>query len=170
MLKNLIALVLLCCSFTAHANVDAKIAPIFDELEYQLSVEWDQKGQEFYNSAVKSFEGRLAGLSQEGVTPSEVLNYLQSNIKDKKVAAELSNLVSSIDVTTMSLQDSKSLIQDYVDGMKNTGANYSGLYSYRYGWYYVAFGGVAFYYFYSSYYYDPYYSCYYDYYGYYVCY
>ncbi len=168
MFKRLVALLVVCCSFSAVASVDAKIAPIFEELEFKLSVEWDQKDQAFYDSAVKNFEGKLSKLAEEGVEPTAVLNYLQTNIKDKKVATELSDIINSVDVQSMSLEESKSLIKDYVDGMNNTGANYSGRYGYYYGWYYIAFGGVIFYtYYYSSYYY---YDCYYDYYGYYVCY
>lgn len=170
MLKKLAAVALVCFSFSTLANVDAKIASIFDEVEFKLSVEWDQKDQAFYNETVRNFEKQLGDLAQEGVAPSDVLNYLQSNIKDKKVASELSDLVSTIDVETMSLEDSKSLIQDYVDGMKNTGANYSGRYSYNYGYYYVVFGGVAFYYYWYSYSYYYYYDCYTDYYGNYYCY
>ncbi|MFG1503810.1 hypothetical protein ACRXCV_05695 [Halobacteriovorax sp. GFR7] len=170
MLRKLAAMALVCFSFSALANIEAKIAPIFEEVEFKLSVEWDQKDQNFYNETVKSFEKQLGDLAQEGITPSEVLNYLQANIKDKKVASELSNLVGSIDVENMTLEESKSLIQDYVDGMKNTGANYSGYYSYDYGLYFVVFGGVAFYYYWYAFQYTYYYDCYRDYWGNYYCY
>lgn len=157
MFKKMLAMALVCLSFSAFANVDSKIAPIFDELEYKLAVEWDQKDQTFYNNAVANFESELATLAEQGVQPSEVLAYLQSNIKDQKVANELTDLVGSIDMASMSLEDTKSLIKEYVDGMNNTGANYSGYYSYSYGWYYVAFGGFAYYYYYYSYSYTYYY-------------
>lgn len=168
MFKKLIALVAMCMSVSVLANVDAKIAPVFEELEYKLSVEWDQKDQAFYKSAVQNFETNLTELSNDGVSPSEVLNYLQSNIKDQKVAGELAELVASIDTEKMTLEESKVLVKEYVDGMKNTGANYSGYYSYDYGLFYVMFGGVLFYTYWYSYYY--YYDCYYDYWGRYVCY
>ncbi|AYF43890.1 MULTISPECIES: hypothetical protein [Halobacteriovorax] len=169
MFKKLAAVALVCFSFSTLANVDAKIAPIFEEVEFKLSVEWDQKDQEFYNETVRNFETQLGELRAEGVKPADVLNYLKSNIKDQKVANELSSLVASIDLETMTLEESKSLIQDYVDGMKNTGANYHGRYGYDYGFYYLFFGGVVFYYYWYAYSYT-YYDCYYDRWGYYYCY
>ena len=71
--------------YTAEASTpNEKIAQVFDQFKYEMTVEWDQKDPYFKEYAQKEFENSLSDLRAQGITELELLQYVEQNILDAK--------------------------------------------------------------------------------------
>lgn len=188
-MKHLIVLFALLLSVSAFASSKSElIAPLYQDLEFKLTVEWDQKDGAFYNEALKNFKEEILKLKDQGVTSEDIFNYLKESSKDAKVSDEINEIINSVDLSKMDLQETNDLLNKYATKAFSKGASYHGRNNgWGVFWYLAIFGGVYYAFSYSytptpttTYYYTPYcvweYQWLYDYYyGYswqyvYVCY
>lgn len=74
MIRNFLSTVLcFCLTIPAFAGTQSEIKNAVDELNYTLTVEWDQQDEAFLQSSVKAFEARL---SEKGISHKELLTYV----------------------------------------------------------------------------------------------
>lgn len=70
----------------------------FDEYNYIMTVEWDQKDQKFYESQTQKFISNLADLiKEEGLTQEEIFLFAETKMKDAKALAALKLKFSLLD-------------------------------------------------------------------------
>ncbi len=83
MIKLLVSMFLALSIFSASASTPA-LKQSIDELNYALTVEWDQKDEAFLNSSIETFKRDLA---VQGISQDELLSIVaaQNNMSEDQV-------------------------------------------------------------------------------------
>ena len=126
---KIISLVLALCmtlNVFAASGTNKELELLIDSYQFDLSVEWDQKDQKFFESKTKAFFASMNTLMLErGITKEEVLALLESKTKNKA-------LIDSLRTKFMLLGEKKSvteitkIIQDHADELYTKGASWNG--------------------------------------------
>lgn len=168
----------------SHATTQNGLKTAFDELNFALTVEWDQKDKNFHDAQLKKFSQTVRDLQAQGLTNAQLVDFAKSQIKDQKLAKEIETTFTMIQVNKMSAQEANKYVLDTVKNFYSTGASWNGeVFVYlAVGVLVVAlaiaiaaapstgggYGGGSGCYYQDVYVCDDY--CYYDYWGYYTCY
>lgn len=130
-MTKIVALILSFIVLTAHAEVatgySGALKDAFDELNYALTVEWDQQNQNVYQNEVEKFQARILELKKEGLTEKEFLNFLVSNIKDANAAADLKQfyeIASTQNLNSIEMQD---MTQEILNRHYSKGSSWAGV-------------------------------------------
>jgi hypothetical protein len=90
---KLVSLVLACCislNVFAASGTHKELELLMDSYHYDLSVEWDQKDQKFYDAKTKQFFEEMGQLmSEKGISKEDLLVLVETKIKDKALLAAL---------------------------------------------------------------------------------
>lgn len=124
MFKKLLVLPLVFCFMVSptHANTDGlKLA--FQELNYALSVEWDQKDLKFKEEQMKKFEQEVLKL---GLSNQELMDFAISEVKDESLKRDLKTSFSMIQINKMSSREAKKYVQDTLEKSLSKGASWNG--------------------------------------------
>lgn len=108
-------------SVQTNAATHNSLKAAFDELNYSLSVEWDQKDLSFYQAKTEEFKTKIAGVSS-----AELIEFTLCQVKDKQLAAELSNAFTLIQLNKMNQVEARDLVMETISKSYNSGANWSG--------------------------------------------
>lgn len=111
---------------TASAST-AGLKTAFDELEYALSVEWDQKDQAFYQAEMDKFNKKIAALKEQGLTNQELVAFVKSEVKNEQVARDLDTAVSLMTIGKMDQNDATKFVLDSVKKSYDRGASWNGI-------------------------------------------
>lgn len=127
-MKNLIALLLSFFIFTAQASAstNGSLKLAFDELNFALTVEWDQKDKAFYQKEVSEFQAKINVLRAEGLTNQELLDFLMANIKDKAAAADLKQFYEVASAQKLTPIEIESMTRELVNRHYARGADWIG--------------------------------------------
>jgi hypothetical protein len=126
---RIISLVLaLCFTFNVMAGTGSVVEfeKVVDEYYYDLSVEWDQKDQKFYDAKTKEFFTKLETLiNNEGLSQTEIINLLKSKIKDQ---AMIDSLVVKMSVLNKSesVEELLKVVKDSSQHLYTRGASWNG--------------------------------------------
>src|SRR5665647_1198506 len=93
----------------------------FDELNYSLTVEWDQKDPGFYDSHIEKFNSILKVSSKP-----EIVEFIKSALKNEKLAHEFATAMEQIKIQKMSALDAETLLRTMVEKSYQSGASWSG--------------------------------------------
>ncbi len=111
-MKKILALVLSFMVVTAQATAvtgsNQSLKEAFDDLNFSLSVEWDQKDKAFYETQMSKFKTTITELRASGMTNEELLDFTMNNIKDEG----LKNDLKQVHAIAMSEKLSDSEIQE----------------------------------------------------------
>ncbi|MGK0367907.1 MAG: hypothetical protein ACI9QD_001047 [Thermoproteota archaeon] len=128
MLKRIFAIMLLCSLVTAQANVvnTGSLKTIFNELNFALTVEWDQKDKKFYKAQMKKFQSEITNLQKTGLSNAELIQFAKSQLKNEKVAADLEVALNLVQVSKLDAKESRKLVLDTIGKSHTTGASWAG--------------------------------------------
>lgn len=98
----------------------------FDELNYQLNVEWNQKDSKFFNESIDGFEKQIAALQEQGLTSKELVQYTLEKIKDKETRKEVSEITKVITDSEMSSQEARAFVLSKLNSIYSHGTSWSG--------------------------------------------
>lgn len=98
----------------------------FDELNYKLNVEWDQKDQKVFDQAVKSFEKEIAALQAQGATNQDLVQHAMEKIKDKQVQKDMAELQKIIKENQMTDAEARAFVIQKLGSTYSHGASWSG--------------------------------------------
>ena len=128
MLKKLMALMLVLSVFTvqAHATAQEGLKAAFDELNYALEVEWDQKDKAFHEEQMKKFTATLRDLQSKGLTQSQLVEFAKSEVKNAQVAKDLETALTMIQINKMSSSEANKYIIDTMKKSYSSGASWNG--------------------------------------------
>lgn len=128
MLKKFVTLMMVFAIFTvsASASTHQGLKAAFDELNYGLNVEWDQKDKEFYRSEMKKFADSVSALQENGLTNEELVAFVKSEIKDKKVANDLEAAFNAAIVNKMSPMEARNHMVETMKKAAPQGASWNG--------------------------------------------
>ena len=79
------------------ANTKNEFKYAVDSLNYDLSVEWDQKNTETYNNYVSSFQNKIQLLKEQGLNNQEMKEAVLELVPDPKLVEQLSLQANSVD-------------------------------------------------------------------------
>jgi len=124
---KIIAILLSCLiSFNVMASSVKSLESLLDEYHYTLTVEWDQKDQEFYNSQTDLFVSNLSKLiKDQGLTKEQILSLAESKINNAKAFEALKLKLSLLSPATSSSELAANLREASKDFYSN-GASWSG--------------------------------------------
>ncbi len=128
MFKKFISLMLVLSIFTVQAqaatNEGLKVA--FNELNYALTTEWDQKDNAFYEAEMKKFAATVRDLQAKGLTNAQLIDFAKSEIKDAKAAQDLETAMSMIQINKMSTGEASKYVLDTMKKSYSSGASWNG--------------------------------------------
>lgn len=87
-MKLILTFILMLSVTSTHAAPTLKEA--FNDLNYSLTVEWNQTDQAFYHSEIQKFEAALAEINP---STEDLIILLKSEIKDEKAWSEIAILL-----------------------------------------------------------------------------
>jgi hypothetical protein len=114
--------------FTTQANAASQnnLKAAFDELNYSLTVDWDQKDKEFYNEQMKSFSKVLRDLQSQGLTNSQLIDFVKAEVKNEKIAKDLETAFNMISINKMSSEEASSYMVETMKKSYSAGASWNG--------------------------------------------
>lgn len=110
----------------AHASSQNGLKAAFDEMNYALTVEWDQKDQSFYESQLKKFTATVRELQKSGLTNAQMIDFAKSQVKDAKVAKDLETAFSMITINKMSSEEASKYMMESMKRSYANGASWNG--------------------------------------------
>jgi Skp family chaperone for outer membrane proteins len=126
--KKLITLMLVLSIFTvqAHASTNEGLKAAFNELNYALTTEWDQKDNAVYEAEMKKFSAVVRDLQAKGLTNAQLLDFAKSEIKDAKAAKDLETAMTMVQINKMSSSEASKYVLDTMKKSYSTGASWNG--------------------------------------------
>lgn len=127
-MKNFMALVLsfFILSTQVQAGTNGSLKLAFDELNFALTVEWDQKDKAFYRKQVSEFQSKINVLRAEGLTNQELLDFLVANIHDKAAANDLKQIYEMASAQKLSPEEIEGMTRELVNRHYARGADWIG--------------------------------------------
>jgi len=127
-LLRLITFLMAMSIFTVHADVGAQhsLKTAFDDLNYSLSVEWDQKDRTFYDAKIAAFTKSVSELQAQGLTNGELVEFVKANLKDKALAKDLETAYTVISLNKLSKEEARKLVLDTTSKAYSKGASWAG--------------------------------------------
>ena len=128
MFKKFITMMMVFAIFTVHAQATSQngLKAAFDEMNYALTVEWDQKDQSFYEAQLKKFTATVRDLQKSGLTNAQMIDFAKSQVKDAKVAKDLETAFSMITINKMSSEEASRYMMDSMKRAYSNGASWNG--------------------------------------------
>ena len=109
-------------SFSAANEINRS----FDELNYRLNVEWDQKDSKYVKEAFADFEKNIMTLQAQGLSNKELTQYTLDKIKDKKTRDEVNEITKVINEKQMSSEEARDFAVSKLSKMYSLGTNWTG--------------------------------------------
>lgn len=127
MFKSLISLLVVALFLIGQANATTVqgLKEAFDEFNYSMNVEWDQKDQIARDVYTKRFYQNLEDLRAQGLTNEEFLSFISSELKDQKIAQDLETLTTFISINQMSAEEANQLFTEHFKKTYSRGASWS---------------------------------------------
>lgn len=128
MRKLLSFILLLCLNLNAFAGVGGtlKLERLIDDYQYVVTVEWDQKNQQFYDQETqKFFAGMQKLIQEESLTKAEVLTLMEKKLVSKNTLESLKLKLSLLSKNESS-EDLAKALKDSAKDMYSQGANWNG--------------------------------------------
>lgn len=110
----------------ANAATHNTLKDAFDDLNYSLTVEWDQKDKAFYNSQMDKFAGIVKELQAQGMSNQELVEFTLSQVKDQKLAKDLETAFNMVVINKMSPAEAHKYVTDVMSNSYSRGASWAG--------------------------------------------
>ena len=132
MLKKMTALILILAFNQSFAMTPAQEAKTFtselnrsfDDLNFKVNVEWDQKDGNFFDQSITDFENDIAELQREGLTSENLVKHALGKIKDKNELQDIGRMAKVTE--TMSPDEARDFVISKLSKTYAQGASYHG--------------------------------------------
>jgi len=127
-LKKFVTIMMVFAIFAVQANATAHegLRAAFDEMNFAITVEWDQKDKNFYEAQLKKFTTTVRELQKKGLTNAEMIEFAKSHVKDAKVAKDLDTAFSMITINKMNSEEASKYVIDSMKRAYSSGASWTG--------------------------------------------
>lgn len=119
-------MVLAITTTSAFAGSNAGLKSAFDELNYSLTVEWNQKDKAFYDAQMNKFKASVKALQSNGLTNAELIEFVKAEVKDAKVARDMETAFNMIQLQKMSSSEAANYMTETMKKSYSTGASWNG--------------------------------------------
>lgn len=125
MCKKILVSLFAFCIFTVQsfAVTNNGLKAAFDNLNYSLSVEWDQTDRGFYNSEMEKF---AQALRTANVSNQELVEFTVSQVKDEKLANDLRTAFTMVQINKMDQKEAQKYVMDVMNKSYAQGASWNG--------------------------------------------
>jgi hypothetical protein len=113
-------------SVQAQAAGHSGLKAAYDELNYTLSVDWDQRDPAVYDRGTKTFFDAVRDLQRAGLTNDEMIAFARDQIKDARVARDLETAFSMITTNKMTSEEAAKYMLDTLKHSSASGAAWNG--------------------------------------------
>lgn len=110
----------------AFASSGDGLKRAFDEFSYSINVEWDQKDKVFYDNQVEILNSKVKALQAEGLTNSELLEFVLEQTKNDSLRKDLSLAFTQIQINKMSQSEALKLVNETMSKSYSQGASWNG--------------------------------------------
>jgi hypothetical protein len=128
MVKRLFMIVLIfACSLSSlHASAVTGLKRAFEELNYALEVEWDQRDEVFKQAEVEKFHHKVRELQKNGLTQKEFLEFSLSEMKDQTLRTQMEGTLNLLKMNALSEAEAKNIMQNNLEKSLSKGASWNG--------------------------------------------
>jgi len=126
LLSMSVALVLAVVIPTVQAHAEsAAVSDAMKQLDYTLSVEWDQKDASVKQAAMQKFYAQLSDAVKAGSSPDDIFNALTSQTLSPQAAKDMGAIKDLFKVGKISVQDAQKQALDYMNKAQASGVNWN---------------------------------------------
>lgn len=111
---------------SANEGSTQGLKALYDDLQYSLTVEWDQKDVNIKKKIEARFTTGLEELKKQGLTNQELLDFTVSQFKNKKAQSDFVNLINSLKVTALEKKEVLLMVETILQKEYQSGANWIG--------------------------------------------
>lgn len=129
MFAKIITFLLACSIFSASAmpNTNDGLKAAFDEFNYSVTVEWDQKDPSFLEAKKLELMQTISGLEAEGMTRAELITFAKSQLKDANLIKNLDSVLEAISLNKMTSEEANNFMIRSIENSQSQGANWNGV-------------------------------------------
>lgn len=113
-------------SVSAMANTNNGLKEAFEEFNYAVNVEWDQKDASFLEAKKLELTQAIDALEAEGMTRAELITFAKSQIKDAALAKSLDTVLNAVSTNAMSVEQAQEIMIKSMEKSQSSGANWNG--------------------------------------------
>ncbi len=128
MLTRLLTFMMVLCLFTVQANAATNngLKAAFDDLNYSLTVDWNQTDRAFYDQQMQNFSDKINSLRTQGLTNQELVDFTISQVKDQAVARDLRTALTMVRVNKLTGQEALDYVTEALNKSYSRGASWGG--------------------------------------------
>lgn len=129
-MRFLSLIVAICFSMNvlASTGLNKALEEALDSYQYTMTVEWDQKDKDFYEKKTNEFYRELQNLMNQGLTKKDVMDLLNSKVKNKTELDALRLKAELAFSKSANMDDLARLLSQDVAKMYSTGASWEAYY------------------------------------------
>lgn len=113
---------LLCFCFSLNVLAASNLEEVYNDYQYSMTVEWDQKDQDFRNAKTEEFYKNMDALMASGLTTSEMMNFVEKKVSNKKAFEEMKAQAAQANST----QELAQIFNQNMNSMYAQGASWNG--------------------------------------------
>lgn len=127
MLKKSVSLIFCFLFFinTLHASSVDSLKTAYNELQYALTVEWDQKDQSFKKEHTEIFAKKIQELLDQGLSVEELSSFALNQIKSESSRKEIETILSLIKINHLERSKAQQLIKNALNKSLSTGTSWN---------------------------------------------
>jgi hypothetical protein len=109
----------------AFAGTGSELKQAFDELQYGLTVEWDQKDEAFKAQVINNFQSKLEELKANGLDNDQILDFARSTVKNSVLVQDIENAALKLKSQQISQEDFIQIVNRNLQQSQLKGANWT---------------------------------------------
>lgn len=114
-------------AFASNGSIKEDLTTAYDELNYSLTVEWDQKDPVFRAQKMNEFFKSVRNLQSKGLTNAELVDFAKSQLKDAKAAKDLGAALNVIEINKMSTEEANRYVVETMKKSYSVGASWQSI-------------------------------------------
>jgi hypothetical protein len=128
MLKKLMSFAMIFTFLTVNATATTNngLKAAYDELNYSLNVDWDQKDKAFYQASMKKFTDAVSLLQTEGLSNAEIISFVKNEMKDEAAARDLETAFNVVSINKMAPSEATEYMLNTMKKTYARGASWDG--------------------------------------------
>lgn len=101
-----------------------RLPEIFNDLKYDLEVNWDQNDKKQYEEIITRFNHNIEDLQSQGLGQNELISYVRGEILDQEAKQDLDAVLTSITVNKLTQEEASQLAIEQIANNGPTGSHW----------------------------------------------
>lgn len=109
-----------------HAAAGTGLKQAFDEFNYAVKVEWDQKDQAFYNAQLEKLKAAVSAAQTSGMSNAALIDAIAAETKSTVLRDELRLLATQVELGLIAQDQLQAEVQKVMSKSYRQGASWNG--------------------------------------------